>query len=106
METEDTKQGSAPGICGLAEEEQEGGPGLGTLGRFQEGRLGAEGKEVAPQGFHHKREFKSDFTKIPSWGAQNVVNPALLHSPLATDSQVFFLSPRITSFSYSASLRA
>lgn len=39
--------------------------------------------------------------------AQNVVNPALLHSPLASpDAPAVFIPPRITSSSCSASLRA
>lgn len=53
METEDTRQGAAPGICSLVREAREGeAPGLGTLRRLQrERRLGAEGKEVDLPGF-------------------------------------------------------
>lgn len=44
METEDTKQGPAPGICSLAEEEQEGGQGCGLWEGFKKEGWGLKGR--------------------------------------------------------------
>lgn len=83
-----------------------GRPGPGTLVRLQ-GRLGAGGREAAPKAstLHTIGNFYTISPRYQCCDAHNVVNPALLHYPLASpDAPTVFIPPRITSSSCPASL--
>lgn len=97
-----------PGICSWLRRSRRESQALGTLGSFKrEGRLGAEGKEVALQGFPPRGNLNLISLRYQCCCAQNMVNPALFLFPRAgPDYQALFIPPRIPSSLFSASIQA